>query len=97
MDGAVPLPPSGAGLIEHHGIARSNLTKIDYRGVLLYVDHRDEDYYLDITPDHDPQAREIVLAHLPGLGLELMPADECEPDVLEDGTVRHYLAEVIHC
>ncbi|MDX3405169.1 hypothetical protein PV708_02815 [Streptomyces sp. ME02-6977A] len=59
--------------------------------ITLSVDYGDEDYHIDAKPGHRPADMRIVLAQARARGLEPMDADECEPELLEDGTVRIYL------
>lgn len=59
--------------------------------IILSVDYGDEDYHIDAKPGHRPAFMRTVLAQARARGLEPMDADECEPELLEDGTVRVYL------
>ncbi|MBQ0949260.1 MULTISPECIES: hypothetical protein [unclassified Streptomyces] len=59
--------------------------------IVLSVDYGDEDYHIDAKPGHRPADMKAVLAQARARGLEPMDADECEPELLEDGTVRIYL------
>lgn len=79
------------------GEALRPATQIGGMGVDLHVDRDAEEFYLDVSPDHDPMARSLCLLAATAWGLELMPENECQPDVLPDGTIRHYFAEVIRC
>lgn len=60
--------------------------------ITLSVDYGDEDYYIDAKPGYRPTDMRIVLEQARVRGLGPMDADECEPELLEDGTVRIYLA-----
>ncbi|MEU9605474.1 hypothetical protein [Streptomyces sp. NPDC048057] len=60
--------------------------------ITLRVDYDDEDYHIDAKPGHSPVTMRTVLAQARACGLEPMDSDECEPEILEDGTVRIYLA-----
>lgn len=59
--------------------------------ITLSVDYGDEDYHIDAKPGYRSADMRIVLAQARARGLEPMDADECEPELLEDGTVRIYL------
>lgn len=59
--------------------------------IVLSVAYDDEDFHIDARPGHKPAVMKCVLAQARSCGLEPMDADECEPELLEDGTVRIYL------
>ncbi|QAX95482.1 hypothetical protein SEA_BARTHOLOMEWSD_32 [Streptomyces phage BartholomewSD] len=59
--------------------------------ITLHVDYGDEDFYIDARMGHKPSDMRSILAQARARGLEPMDADECEPELLEDGTVRIYL------
>ncbi|MEU0344255.1 hypothetical protein ABZ092_36275 [Streptomyces bobili] len=59
--------------------------------IVLSVDYGDEDFHIDAKPGHSPADMRTVLAQARARGLEPMDADECEPEILEDGAIRIYL------
>lgn len=64
--------------------------------ITLSVDYGDEDFHIDAKLGHRPADMRTVLDQARVRGLEPMDADECEPELLEDGTVRIYLAVIEH-
>ncbi|QAY15853.1 hypothetical protein SEA_TINABELCHER_30 [Streptomyces phage TinaBelcher] len=60
--------------------------------ITLSVDYGEEDFHIDARPGHKPAYMKDVLEQARVRGLEPMDADECEPELLDDGTVRIYLA-----
>ncbi|AVO22513.1 hypothetical protein PBI_PAEDORE_30 [Streptomyces phage Paedore] len=59
--------------------------------IKLVVDEEEMDWHIDARPGHSPVHMRTVLAQARARGMEPMDADECEPELLEDGTVRIYL------
>ncbi|AFO10895.1 hypothetical protein ELB20_29 [Streptomyces phage phiELB20] len=59
--------------------------------IKLVVDEEEMDWHIDARPGHSPACMRTVLAQARARGMEPMDADECEPELLEDGTVRIYL------
>ncbi|MGM9381129.1 hypothetical protein [Streptomyces antibioticus] len=59
--------------------------------ITLHVEYGDENFYIDARPEHRPADMRAILAQARARGLEPMDADECEPELLEDGAVRIYL------
>ena len=60
--------------------------------ITLSADFGEEDYFIDARPGYSAACMKDVLAKARAGGLEAMDADECEPEILEDDTVRIYLA-----
>lgn len=79
---------SGAGPDGWRG--RGEFTSPD-EGIVLSIDYDEEDFHIDARPGHSPAAMKAVLAQARARGLEPMNADECEPEILEDSTIRVYL------
>ncbi|MFE9924252.1 hypothetical protein ACFYQA_22520 [Streptomyces sp. NPDC005774] len=61
--------------------------------IKLVVNENEEDFHIDARPGYSATEMRVVLASARRHGLELMDDDECEPEILEDGTVRIYLVE----
>ncbi|QOV06155.1 hypothetical protein KGG72_gp25 [Streptomyces phage Salutena] len=61
--------------------------------ITIVVNDPDEEFYIDARQGHSPKVMRSVLAMARHHGLELMDEDECEPELLEDGTVRLYLVQ----
>lgn len=79
------------GLGPDHWRGRGELDSTDGL-ITLVVDYGDEDYYIDAKPGYTASAMRTIIAQARVRGLELMDEFECEPEILEDGTVRVYLA-----
>ncbi|ATI18731.1 hypothetical protein SEA_DAUDAU_30 [Streptomyces phage Daudau] len=79
------------GLGPDHWRGKGELSSTDGL-ITLVVDYGDEDYYIDARPGYDSAKMRGILKQARARGLEPMEADECEPELLEDGTVRVYLA-----
>jgi hypothetical protein len=62
--------------------------------ITLVVDEEEYDFHIDARPGYKASAMREVLKAAESRGLELLDEDECEPEILEDGTVRLYLAPV---
>jgi hypothetical protein len=62
--------------------------------ITLVVDEEEYDFHIDARPGYKASAMTEVLKTAESRGLELLDEDECEPEILEDGTVRIYLAPV---
>ncbi|WP_405056953.1 hypothetical protein OG474_29965 [Kribbella sp. NBC_01505] len=74
-----------------------NLLPVDISsgGVTLHLDTENEELYLDAAPDFSQNALVILLRALPSYGFEPIPEGECPSELLDDGTVRIWLAEVV--
>lgn len=61
----------------------------------LHYDSEAYDFYVDAKEGYRPRDMKVLLegarAHF---GLELLDEDEMDPEILEDGTIRLYLAPV---
>ncbi|MET8111166.1 hypothetical protein [Streptomyces prasinus] len=55
------------------------------------MNEEEEDFHIDARPGYSATEMRAILALARRHGLEPMDADECEPEILEDGTVRVYL------
>lgn len=79
----------------HHPIVAmapyENMT-ITLGGVKLHLEWEEEILYLEVCPFHSKKALTAALAAIDALGLELIPADECPPEVSDECT-RVYLCE----
>lgn len=64
---------------------------VESRGVFLRVDRDNEDYSLRVTPDRDELSVLALTELARSLDLEILPEDECAPDVEEDGTVTFWM------
>ncbi|QBI99442.1 hypothetical protein SEA_CAELUM_31 [Streptomyces phage Caelum] len=62
--------------------------------ITLVVDEAEYDFHIDARPGYKASVMREVLKAAESRGLELLDEDECEPEILEDGTVRIYLAPV---
>lgn len=69
------------------------------RMITATYDEGEYDFHVDAKEGYDPAVMRDVLAGLRRLGLEILDDDEMEPEILEDGTIRRYLAPVPaeHC
>jgi hypothetical protein len=61
---------------------------------MLVVDEDAYDFHIDARPGYKASAMKTVLDAARSRGLEPLDEDECEPELLEDGTVRIYLAPI---
>lgn len=61
--------------------------------ITMVVNDPDEEFYIDARQGYSPTVMRGVLAMARHHGLELMDDDECEPELLEDGSVRLYLVQ----
>lgn len=61
--------------------------------ITITVNDPDEEFYIDAQPNYSPRVMRTVLAMARHHGLEPMDEDECEPEILEDGSVRLYLVQ----
>lgn len=90
---------------QHDRSHESNDFKFDYyslvpilvemEGVRFFIDLDNEDYWIEVRPDHSDLALALALNKIEHLGLELMDEEECPSTIDADGTVRTYLVEVI--
>jgi hypothetical protein len=62
--------------------------------ITLVVDEEEYDFHIDARPGYKASAMRDVLKAAESRGLELLDEDECEAEILEDGTVRIYLAPI---
>lgn len=83
-----PLPASD----RTQGVPRSIAT-LDGT-VRLHVDHEAFDYHIVAKPDHNPESLLGIVTQAEWWGMEVMPEDECEAELLDDGSVRIYLAPI---
>ncbi|QJD50677.1 hypothetical protein SEA_ISSMI_31 [Streptomyces phage Issmi] len=60
--------------------------------IVLLVDEDECDFHIDARPGYKASEMRAVLELARSRGLEPLDDDECEPEILEDGTVRIYLA-----
>lgn len=66
-------------------------------GVTIYLDRENEEYYIEVAPRHIRKTlfRFSRLADV--LGFEVMPEQECPPENLPTGSVRHWMVEKESC
>ncbi|MFJ6893605.1 hypothetical protein [Streptomyces hokutonensis] len=62
--------------------------------ITLVVNEEEYDFHIDARPGYKASAMREVLEAAESRGLEVLDEDECEPEILEDGTVRLYLAPI---
>lgn len=62
--------------------------------ITLAVDEKAYDFHIDARPGHKPSAMRDVLLAARSRGLEVLDEDEMDPEILEDGSVRIYLAPI---
>lgn len=74
-------------------VAHYGPVAISFLGVTLSVDFAEEAYFLDLAPGHNKDSLAGALHTAECLGLEVMDDDECEPELLPDGTIRRWLCE----
>jgi len=60
--------------------------------VQLHIDTENEDYWIQAKPDYSPKSMCSILSQADWWGLEEMDDEECEPDIMPDGSIRRYLA-----
>jgi hypothetical protein len=67
-------------------------------GVRLHIDRRRESFFMEVDPDADHDAIKAVGDFAEGLGFEVMPEWECPSEELDNGAIRHWMAEkeVVH-
>ncbi|MGW1040055.1 hypothetical protein [Streptomyces sp. NPDC002547] len=65
-------------------------TSLDNK-ICVHLDDDRFDYHIDAKPGYRPSVMRAILRHTSRRGLELIPDDEEEPEILEDGTIRIYL------
>ncbi|MEV5330875.1 hypothetical protein [Streptomyces werraensis] len=65
----------------------------DDEKITIVVNDPDEEFYIDARQGYSASVMRSVLTMARYHGLELMDEDECEPEILEDGTVRLYLVQ----
>lgn len=63
-------------------------------GVRLKIDKALEEFFIEVDPSNfDRAALRAVEKLASDLGYEVMPEWECEPEVLDNGVIRHWMAE----
>jgi hypothetical protein len=62
--------------------------------IVLWVDEDECDFHIDAKDGYKASDMRAALEVARSRGLEPLDEDECEPEILEDGTVRIYLAAV---
>ncbi|MFJ6680603.1 hypothetical protein [Streptomyces werraensis] len=63
--------------------------------ITLHYDAEAYDFHIDAQEGYSASCmRRILHGAREGFGLELLDEDEMEPEILEDGTIRLYLAPV---
>lgn len=67
---------------------------VESRGVTLTIDRDNEHYSLRVTPDADSMSVMALTEAARGFDLEVLPEDECAPDVEEDGTVTFWMYDM---
>ena len=67
-------------------------SQFDY--IKIVLDQCAEDWHIDAGPDYSSSQMKALLGRVYGMGYEAMSADECEPEILPDGSVRIYLVPV---
>jgi hypothetical protein len=67
-------------------------------GVRLHIDRRVEEFFIEVEPEADRGAVVVVAEFADHLGFEVMPEWECPSEELDNGAVRHWMAEkeVVH-
>lgn len=75
------------------GCLKVLLPRLAALGVKLFIDHENEDYYIETAPEFSEVAVGSALGLAWVAGLEAMPRSECLPEHLPDGSLRVYLAE----
>lgn len=63
--------------------------------VQVTLDTAQFDFHMDVAPDCPPTMPGLVLAQLHRLGFEAMDEDECESELLRNGSIRVYLCPII--
>ncbi|MEU5403701.1 hypothetical protein ABZ348_30920 [Streptomyces sp. NPDC005963] len=61
--------------------------------ITLHIDERECDFHIDARPGYRPRSMKAVLTAAARRGIEPLDEDECDPEILEDGTVRIYCAQ----
>lgn len=64
------------------------------RMISVHIDEDEEDFHIDARRGYCPSVMREMLRYLERLGLEPLDDDECEPEILADGTVRIYCAQI---
>ncbi len=62
--------------------------------IVVHYDEEEYDFHIDAAEDYDPAAMRRVLVGIRHFGLELLDEEEMDPEILEDGTIRLYLAPI---
>jgi len=52
----------------------------------------DWDWHIDLKPGHREEEVATAVGLVNALGMEIYDEEECEPDVLEDGTIRLWMS-----
>ncbi|MFE4451405.1 hypothetical protein [Streptomyces sp. NPDC056796] len=64
------------------------------RMISIVANEEEEDFHIDARRGYAPSVMREMLRYAAMLGLEPLDEDECEPEILADGTVRIYCAQV---
>jgi hypothetical protein len=83
----------GAGAATYPGGWSAEYSSPD-KLITLIVDEEDYDFHIVARPGHKPSAMRTVLDVAKSRGLEVLDEDEMDPEILEDGSIRIYLAPV---
>ncbi|MEU9795079.1 hypothetical protein AB0E27_31590 [Streptomyces sparsogenes] len=63
--------------------------------ITLHYDAEAYDFHIDAKEGYRPSSmRRLLEGARSGFGLELLDEDEMDPEILEDGTIRIYLAPI---
>ncbi|MCD2462472.1 hypothetical protein MBT42_02750 [Streptomyces sp. MBT42] len=57
----------------------------------LVIDEEEYDFHIIAGPDHRSTELRRVLDEAAKFGLELLDDDECEPEIMEDDSIKIYL------
>ena len=68
--------------------------KFDDDHITVVLDSSAEDWHVDAKPEYGFIQMAALLDRVYSMGFEAMEADECEPEVLRDGSVRIYFVPV---
>ena len=84
--------PSAASSVD----SRTPRSYMDDRRVSLPTDVKAFVFHVDVVPQHTPSQLSAVLAQAAKWGLEpLDPEDEDDAEILDDGTIRIWLAPTV--
>ena len=74
--------------------AKGAIFSLTLLGITLFIDRAEEMTYLDVAPDHSPEALPAFEQLAGLLGYELMPETECLSQELANGSIRTWLVEL---